>query len=213
MGWVAGVLVVRSRKERRPSPGPPRGTEPFRHPRRLDLTSGGRDRLDLVRRAQRGDHDAFDELVDRHAPKLYRLAVAVIGPALAPDATQDALVRAWRELPGLREPAAFEAWLDRILVNRCRDLARADRRRVRLITVDELDGAHPSSADPAARVDRSIDLDRALARLSVDQRAVLALVYFAGLPIREAAGVLGIPDGTARSRLHAGLEALRKELR
>lgn len=150
--------------------------------------------------------------MDQHAARLYRLAVAVIGPELAADATQDALVRAWRELPGLREPERFEPWLNRILVNRCRDLARANGRRVRQIPVDDLDALHSASPDPARHVDAAVDLDRALARLSVDQRAVLALVYFSGLPIREAAATLGVAEGTAKSRLHAALVALRRHL-
>lgn len=174
--------------------------------------TGWEDLLDLVRRAQRGDHDAFDELVDRHAAGLYRLAVAVIGPAEAADATQDALLRAWRELPSLREPDRFTPWLHRILVNRCRDIARAERRRVRLIPVHDLGATSPSIADVAPAADRRADLDRALRRLPVDQRAVLALHYFIGFTLAHVGLVLGVPEGTAKSRLNASLVALRRLL-
>ena len=150
--------------------------------------------------------------MDRHATELYRLAVAVIGPAAAADATQDALVRAWRELPTLGDPERFAPWLRRILVNRCRDLARADGRRVRQVPIDAVTDGLPASADVTAASDRRADLERAVARLPVEQRAVLALLYFAGLPIREVALTLDIPEGTAKSRLNAGLVALRRSL-
>src|SRR5688572_25391381 len=81
----------------------------------------------LVERAQRGDHEAFDQLARLYGPELYRLAVAVIGAGAAPDVTQDALVRAWRELPRLRNRDAFLPWARRIVVNRCRDVVRAQR--------------------------------------------------------------------------------------
>lgn len=171
-------------------------------------------KLDLVRRAQRGDHEAFDELVDRHGPELYRLAVAVIGPAAAGDVAQDAFLRAWRELPTLRDPDRFLAWTRRILVNRCRDVARAERRGVRVLRLDALDefGALPASPDPTPGIDRSSDLRDAIAKLSLDHRSILALHYALDLPIREVAATLGVPDGTAKSRLNAALVALRRSL-
>lgn len=171
-------------------------------------------KLDLVRRAQRGDHDAFDELVDRHGPGLYRLAVAVIGQAAAADVAQDTFLRAWRELPTLRDPDRFLAWTRRILVNRCRDLARAERRGVRLLRLEALDGTghSPAAPDPAPGIDRSSDLQDAIAKLSVDHRSVLALHYVLDLPIREVAATLGVPVGTAKSRLNAALAALRRSL-
>jgi RNA polymerase sigma-70 factor (ECF subfamily) len=136
----------------------------------------------------------------------------VIGPAGAADVTQDALLRAWRDLPSLRDPERFAPWLRRILVNRCRDVARAERRQVRQIPVDALLDAGPGVVDHTSTTERRADLDAALARLSVDQRSVLALHYFVGLPLREVALSLGIPEGTAKSRLNAGLMALRQSL-
>lgn len=170
--------------------------------------------LDLVRRGQRGEHGAFDELVERHGPELYRLAVAVIGVSGAADVTQEALLRAWRELPTLRDPDRFGPWARRILVNHCRDLARRDRRGVRFVPLDaaEADGSATVTPDPAPAIDRRSDLAASIATLSVDHRSILALHYVLDLPIREVAATLGIPDGTAKSRLSAALATLRQAI-
>jgi RNA polymerase sigma factor (sigma-70 family) len=168
--------------------------------------------LDTIRRAQAGDHEAFDDLVTQHGPWLHRLASAIIGSADAADATQDALVQAWRQLPTLRQPDRFEAWLRRILVNRCRDIGRMRGRRLTEIRVDpalETDDAGP---DARPKVERSADLERAIGRLTVDQRTVLALHYAADLSLREVATTLGIPTGTAKSRLNTALVELRRQL-
>ena len=174
---------------------------------------------DLVERAQRGNHDAFDELVERHGRELYRLAIAVIGIDGAADVTQDALIRAWRELPTLRDPDAFLAWTRRILVNRCRDVVRA-RSGVRIISLESAmkpdtggsqDGL-PLVGDPAPELHQSADLRAAVERLRHDQREVIALHYAVGLPINEVARTLAIPDGTAKSRLNAALASLRRAL-
>jgi RNA polymerase sigma-70 factor (ECF subfamily) len=153
-------------------------------------------------------------LVERHGPELYRLAVAMIGQAAAADVAQEAFLRAWRELPTLRDPDRFLAWTRRILVNRCRDVARAERRGVRLLRLDALDetGHSLTTPDPAPGIDRASDLQDAIARLSVDHRSVLALHYVLDLPIREVAATLGVPDGTAKSRLNAALAALRRAM-
>ncbi len=148
--------------------------------------------------------------MDRHAAELYRLAVAVIGPTGAADATQDALLRAWRKLPTLSDPDRFRPWLHRILVNRCRDIARAERRGVREIRVDIDEAADATTPDPSSAADRRADIEAALRALTVDQRAVLALHYFVGLPLREVGLALGVAEGTAKSRHHAALEALRR---
>jgi RNA polymerase sigma-70 factor (ECF subfamily) len=171
--------------------------------------------LDLVGRARRGDRDAFDRLIDLHAADLYRLAVAVVGPDAAEDVTQDALVRAWRDLPRLRDDDRFLAWTRRILVRCARDLQRRDGRRRRLVRVDAIDARGPDDAgddDHAAATDRMTDIHRALSRLTLEQRAVVALHYLADLSLVDVAATLGIPLGTAKSRLHAGLGVLRREL-
>jgi RNA polymerase sigma-70 factor (ECF subfamily) len=152
-------------------------------------------------------------LARRQAPELFRLAVAVVGQDGAADATQDALLRAWQELPRLRDPDAFGAWLRRILVNRCRDLVRA-RRGVRLLSLDDPTSPiiPPAGSDPAPATEQDADLQAALGRLTVDQRTLLALHYALDLPIREVARTLGVPDGTAKTRLNAALVALRRSL-
>lgn len=149
-----------------------------------------------------------------HGGWLFRLAVAIVGPDEAADVTQDALLRAWRELPRLREPERFEAWLRRILVNRCRDVGRARARRVRIVVDPGGDRADPQSIAPDASVtlDATADLDAALARLTVDQRMVIALHYAADLSLAETAATLGLPAGTVKSRLNAALARLRAEL-
>jgi RNA polymerase sigma-70 factor (ECF subfamily) len=169
--------------------------------------------VDLVVRAQGGDHEAFDELVDRFGPELYRLAVAVIGPVAAADVTQEALIRVWSELPTLRDPDRFPAWARRILVNRCRDAARASRRRASPVAIDLVARQQPVTIpDLAVAVERSSDLRTAIATLTVEQRTVIALHYAFGLTIREVADTLGVPVGTAKSRLSAAIAALRRQL-
>ena len=168
--------------------------------------------LDTIRRAQGGDHDAFEELVTRHGPWLHRLATAIVGPGDSADATQEALLRAWRDLPGLRRPENFEAWLRRILVNHCRDIGRARGRRLTEIHVDALAELGEPEADLRPGVERTTDLATALSLLSIAQRTVLALHYAEDLSLREVAAMLGIPTGTAKSRLNAALVELRRRI-
>jgi RNA polymerase sigma factor (sigma-70 family) len=171
--------------------------------------------LDLVADADKGNREAFEQLVDLHVADLHRLALVVIGPDRADDVTQDAFLRAWQELPRLRDTAAFGPWLRRILVNRARDLERTERRRVRPLALGGI--GDPSDrrlggGDPAAEVDGVTDLHRALALLSVEQRAVVGLHYLADLTLAEVSSTLGIPEGTAKSRLHAALAVLRRRM-
>ncbi len=174
------------------------------------------DQLDLVARAQKGDRDAFDGLIDLHAADLFRLALAVAGPEAVQDVTQDALLTAWRELPSLRDPDRFLPWLRRILVNRSRDVGRGQRRLGgRPVSLDSVPSQRlelDSISDPAPRVDGLTDLHQALARLTIDQRAVIALHYLADLTLSDVATTLGIPLGTAKSRLNAALTMLRGDL-
>jgi RNA polymerase sigma factor (sigma-70 family) len=167
--------------------------------------------LDLVARAAKGDRDAFDDLVDLHLADLHRLALVVAGPERAEDVTQDAFLIAWRELPRLRDPERFLPWLRRILVNEARDHVRADRVRGR----DRVVGLDLATDRPIAEglgVDTLTDLHAALAGLTIDQRAVVGLHYLADLTLPVVAATLGIPVGTAKSRLNAGLTVLRRRL-
>jgi len=167
-----------------------------------------------IERAQAGDVRAFAVLVDRHAPHLHRLAASIVGADDAADATQEALLSAWRELPNLRDVDRFEPWLRRILVNRCRKFLRGRYRRIAPMTLDPALGHDP--VDPAPPVDARITeqsaLDAVFEQLSADQRALLALHYAMDLSIRESAEALGIRIGTAKSRLNKALAALRAAL-
>lgn len=167
---------------------------------------------DLVERAMHGDHDAFAELATGVWAKLHGTAGLILGDQSgAQEAAQAALIRAWRDLPTLRKPASFDAWIYRLLVNACRDEARRRQRgRQREIA---LDGQEPTGpADPFSWLADRDELDRAFARLTSDQREILALVYYRDLTVPEAARAIGTPLGTAKSRLHRALEALRAAL-
>jgi RNA polymerase sigma-70 factor (ECF subfamily) len=167
---------------------------------------------ELVERAMRGDHDAFAQLADDAFPKLYGTAGLILGDeAAVQDAVQATLIRAWQDLPKLRDSNRFDAWLYRIVLNACHDEGRR-RQRDRQHEVG-LGGTDPgTSRDPAVWLADRDELDRAFARLTADQRAVLTLVFYRGMTVPQAAAVLGTPLGTAKSRLHRALEALRAAL-
>lgn len=156
-------------------------------------------------------------LVEQHGTEIYRVAAAIVGDADARDLTQDTFVAAWTQLPRLREPGAFGAWLRRICVNRCRNALRAQRRRgghhASLDLDDGLAERLPDGArDFRGAVEARALLEAAFDRLNADQRAVLALHYGMGYSISEAADALDLRVGTAKSRLNGGLNALRRAI-
>ena len=166
---------------------------------------------ELVERAQRGDHEAFDALASAAYHRLYAIARRILRDGYAAeDSVQDALVKAWREIRGLRDPGAFDAWLHRLLVNACRDHARRTRRRPIELPALPIDREEPRD-DLAQLADRD-ELERAFLELSVEHRAVLVLTHYVGLPAAEVARVLGLPPGTVASRLHYGARAMRAAL-
>ena len=162
----------------------------------------------LVERAQGGDQEAFAALATASADRSYALAYRILRDMhLAQDATQQALLNAWRDLPTLRDPERFEAWLYRLVVRACYAEATHDRRwgaRVRLIPSDT--AAVPDTSSSIADRD---ELERGFRRLSPEQRAVLVLHHYIGYQLTEIAETLGIPVGTARSRLHYATRQLR----
>ena len=166
------------------------------------------DQREFVERAKRGDHDAFAELVDGALRGLDAAARLILrDPDLAQDAVQESLIRAWRDLPGLRDSARFDAWLHRLTVNACLDLVRRRRRRLVEVQLSPMDSLNvPDQSSAFAERER---LDEALRRLDPGHRAVVALHYLLGMPLPEVAVVLGIPYGTAKSRLHYSLTAMR----
>jgi len=164
----------------------------------------------LVDRAKRGDREAFSVLAGGAVDRLYAIARLILRDTdLAEDATQDALVRAWRDLPTLRDVERFDAWLYRIVVRSCADIGRRRRRWRSELSVMPIE---PAESDRAAELADRDQLERGLRRLSDAQRAILILTYYVGLSPSEAAGVLDIPAGTAKSRLHYALDALRAAL-
>jgi RNA polymerase sigma-70 factor (ECF subfamily) len=158
----------------------------------------------LTERAQ-----AFLRLADDHLDAAYRLARAILHDATdAQDATHDAFERAWRKWSTLRDPARFEPWFDRILVNTCRDRLRSAHRQATDISVEVAmaSGDHIGQAN-----DRDV-LANAIASLSPDHRVVVALRYYCDLPVEEIARRLAIPAGTVQSRLHYALKRLHSEI-
>lgn len=156
----------------------------------------------------------FEVLVVPHVDEMYRLARAIVGADDADDVTQNALVAAWRGLPRLRNTDGVRTWLHAIVVNAARDWLRARKRLPRAITVIDDAGARQPGrdADFAAAMAEHDRLDRAFAALSVNHRAVLALHYTLDLSVPEMAAVLGIPEGTVKSRVHGAVERMRAAL-
>ena len=169
-------------------------------------------RIDLIRLASGGDRDAFERVVMTSVDRSFRIAKAILGSeADARDATQDAYISAWRDLPNLRSPEQFDAWFRRILVNACRRLLRR-RMRVREISLDgTFDRAGPEATIPDQVGDADV-LARAFDRLDVDKRAVLVLHYLEHEPLAAIAAALGVPVGTLKWRLSEARAALNRAL-
>ena len=166
---------------------------------------------ELVERAKRGDHEAFDAIATGAYQRLYGVATRILRDQYdAEDAVQDALLHAWRDIRGLRDPDRLDAWLHRLLVNACTDQARRSKRRVREAVVDAIDQADPT--DEIARVGDRDELERAFLRLSVDQRAALVLTHYVGMSAADVADVLGIRSGAVYVRVHRGSRAMRRVL-
>ena len=159
----------------------------------------------------RGDEEAFDELVERIGDSLHSVARRILrDTTLAQDATQQALLDAWRHLPSLRDPDRFEAWTHRLLVHACYAEARRERRHRGNLRI--LPSASESVPDSSSRIAVQEQLDHAFRGLSVEHRTVVVLVHYLGLSPTEAAERMGTPAGTARSRLHYALQQLRSAI-
>ncbi len=166
---------------------------------------------DLVEAAQRGDQEAYVDLMRPRADRLFAIAHRILRDIdRAEDAFQDALVIAWRDLRALRDPDRFDAWLRRLLVNVCLEQATRERRRIANLRVMPVDG--PAAPDDLLGVGDRDQLERGFRRLSTEKRAILVLHHFVGYAPAEIAEALGIPPGTARSRLHNAHRAMRAAL-
>ena len=158
-----------------------------------------------------GDHDAFADLVRLEIGRLDTAARLILrDPELARDAVQEGLIRAWRDIRGLRDPDRFDAWLYRLTVNACLDLVR--RRRRRPIEVDIETLFAPMDPDPSDDIADRLLVEQILRNLDPQGRAIVVLHYFLGLPISETARCLGIPAGTVKSRLNRALGSMRSDM-
>jgi len=166
--------------------------------------------VELVERAKRGDQDAFASLAAASADRCYALAYRILrDPHRAQDAAQQALLGAWRDLPTLRDVERFDAWLHRLVVNACYVEARSERRWVAKVRVLR---SEPETTDIARGVVARDELESAFRQLSPEHRAVVVLHHHLGYQLTEIAETLGIPAGTARSRLHHAVKQLRAVL-
>jgi RNA polymerase sigma-70 factor (ECF subfamily) len=167
-------------------------------------------RHDLVIAARAGDGDAFMDLVRLETPDAFRLSLAILRHHFdAEDALQEAFTRAWRELPGLRDPELWPAWFRRIIVSSAIDTGRRKKAR-RIVPL----GYHepPPTADGSAGLAARDEVTRAMGHLDAKDRALLALRFGHDLELPDVASALGVPLGTAKSRLHRALGRMRKEL-
>ena len=165
----------------------------------------------LVERAMAGDHEAFSECARLTIRTLYATARLILRDSeKAEDATQEALVAAWRDLSSLRDPDRFEAWLRQLLVRACyRELRRDGQIRRLVARVEPFGGSVPDAGSVLADRDQ---LERGFRHLPPDQRALIVLHHALGLPLAETADALGIPVGTVKSRLHRAMSTLRAAL-
>jgi RNA polymerase sigma-70 factor, ECF subfamily len=179
-------------------------------PDKLVDEDGGMRRL--VEQARDGDLDAFSQLASATIADLFAVARLILRDTpRAEDAVQDALVEAWRSIRGLRDPDRFDAWMHRLLVRACHRVGDRQRRRS-VVELHLLETDAPRLEDDAATLANRDELERGFRRLPLDQRAVVVLHFYRGLPLVEVAQVLGIPTGTAKSRLHRATRTLRAAL-
>jgi RNA polymerase sigma-70 factor, ECF subfamily len=164
---------------------------------------------DLVLRAQQGDAEAFAAMTRLCSDRLYAIARLILRDEdRALDAVQDALLRAWLDIRGLRDPDRFDAWLYRLLVRACYRAAGEHRRRA-VTEIDLGPNAGPTTPDAQRQTAIRDQLSRGFERLSREQRAVVVLHHYAGLSLAEAAAILQIPLGTMQSRLSRALQTMR----
>ncbi len=165
---------------------------------------------ELIGRAQHGDEEAFASLAVVVGDRLHAVAHRILRDTdLAEDATQQALLAIWRDLPQLRDPARFDAWSYRLLVRACYAEARRVRHWTPNLHIVPTDA--PAEEGLSSIVDRD-QLERGFRRLSIDHRAVVVLHHYLDLPLDEVAETLGVPVGTVRSRLHHAMRGLRAAL-
>ena len=166
---------------------------------------------DLVIRAQQGDKQAFATLASARADRYLAVARRILREVdLAEDATQQALLNIWLNLPQLREPMRFDAWSYRLLLRPCYAEASRKRRWARGISLNPLD--EPFAADTHRSVIDRDEIERGFRRLSMDHRTVVVLHHYLDLPLEAIAEIVGVSSGTVASRLHYAMRGLRAAL-
>jgi len=176
-----------------------------------DRAEAARRDVECVARAQRGDHEAFRELVERHRDRIYGLVLRIVrSRGDAEEVAQDAFVRAWRALPRFRGDAAFATWLHRIAVRLAADrAAMLGRRRGREAPLDDPGAVHESRDDPRPH-DEAKHMEALMERLTVAQRAVVTLYYYQDRSVEDVARLLAMPENTVKTHLSRARAALRK---
>lgn len=179
---------------------------------------------ELVTRAKSGDTDAFAQLVEQNQNRIYSLALRMVGsPEDAADLAQEAFLSAWRGLENFQGEAAFSTWLYRLTSNACIDFLRREKRKKAAGSVLYLDDTEEGAtldlpdyeADPHRRLEREEvreTIERGMAALSPEHRKVLSLREISGLSYAEIADILGLEEGTVKSRIARARLALRKKL-
>lgn len=173
----------------------------------------------LVKKAQKGDTDAFGELVRLHENRIYSLCLRMMGnPEDAMDAAQDAFIKAWEKLGKFRGESAFSTWLYRLATNTCLDLIAARGKTAAVSLSDEEGGTFdtpdeaPTPQEALEQKERAAALKAAMDSLSDEARTMLILREGQGLSYEEIGNVLNLPPGTVKSRLFRAREKLREEL-
>jgi RNA polymerase sigma-70 factor (ECF subfamily) len=165
-----------------------------------------------VLRARDGDLEAFSTLTSGRTSRLFAVARLIVRDSeRAEDAVQDALIHAWQDLRGLRDPERFDAWLHRLLVRACYRVAERHRRHI-AVELDVDRPAGPDGGDPQRVIVLRDQLERGFRRLSAEQRAVIVVRHYLGLSLADSADALGIPLGTMQSRLSRATQAMRAAL-
>lgn len=169
---------------------------------------------ELIRRAQRGDGEAFRQLVEAYQTQVYRLALRMCGESAADDVTQEAFLAAWRALPDFRGDCRFSTWLYRLTTNAGIDWLRREKRHRSTDDVTELElpDDAPSLQEQAEQSETQSAVRRALSRLSEEHRQVLLLRYMQELDYAEIAAALEISEGTVKSRISRAKAQLRELL-
>jgi RNA polymerase sigma-70 factor (ECF subfamily) len=166
---------------------------------------------ELVTRAQGGDRDAFEQIVNVSFDRCHAVAMRLLRDSqLAEDAVQQAMVNIWRDLPRLRDPARYDAWSYKLLLRAC--YAEYRKAPPWVPGLESGSPAEPRSGDVYRPVIDRDQLERGFRRLSMDHRAVVVLHHYLDLPVDEVGRILGIPSGTVKSRLHRALAEMRAAL-